>query len=190
MEQAKTAPETEEAIDESTEQQEYQPSTLDLANGLVGKNTAIAAGVGVLPFPVLDTVAITGLQLNLLSRLCKLYEVPFSKDRAKHIVAALLGGVGTYYLTPPTMSLLKAVPFVGHAMSFLTMPAYAGASTYAIGKIFIRHFESGGTFLTFDPNRSREYFRELFAEGEKVATNMKKPTGNTKKSTAAAGATS
>jgi hypothetical protein len=50
----------------------------------------------------------------------------------------------------------------------IAQPTLSSACTYAVGKVFIQHFSSGGTFLTFSPARVREYFGQLFAE--KTAT--------------------
>ena len=44
----------------------------------------------------------------------------------------------------------------------MSMPVFAGATTLAIGKIFMQHFESGGTFLDFEPAKVRAYFRQEF----------------------------
>lgn len=154
-------------------QEEIVIEPLAEANTTVSNHTAMAAGVGLLPFPILDMVAITGLQINMLSRLCAIYGVPFSQDRAKHIIASLVGGVGTYYLSPPVISLVKFIPLVGQAAAMLTMPAVAAASTYAVGKVFIRHFESGGTFLSFDPAKTKEYFAKMYTEGKEVANSLK-----------------
>ncbi|NKB24914.1 MAG: DUF697 domain-containing protein [Kiritimatiellae bacterium] len=35
------------------------------------------------PIPVFDLVAVAGLQLNMLRRICKIYEVKFSKNIGK-----------------------------------------------------------------------------------------------------------
>ena len=46
----------------------------------------------------------------------------------------------------------------GTIASGVSTAVFAGASTFAVGKVFIEHFESGGTFLTFDPERVLEYY--------------------------------
>ena len=50
--------------------------------------------------------------------------------------------------------------------------------TYAVGKVFIQHFESGETFLTFYPEKVKAYYAEMFEEGKKaaeaVASDIKK----------------
>jgi hypothetical protein len=48
------------------------------------------------------------------------------------------------------------------------MPTLAGASTYAVGRVFIQHFECGGTILSFDPEKVRAHFEKEFEEGKKV----------------------
>lgn len=139
------------------------------AEALVRKNVYISAGVGILPIPLLDLAAVTGLQLNMLYQLSRLYEVPFSREAAKSIIGALMSGSSAAILARPAWSLLKAIPVVGSAVGGLTLAILSGASTYALGKVFIQHFESGGTFLTFDPLAVRAHFARLQEEGRKVA---------------------
>ena len=43
-----------------------------------------------------------------------------------------------------------------------------GASTYAVGRVFIQHFESGGTFLTLDPDKVKAHYRAEFERGEQL----------------------
>jgi hypothetical protein len=49
----------------------------------------------------------------------------------------------------------------------------SGASTYAIYKVFVQHFESGGTFLDLEPAKVKSYFSEQFAKGKKFAMDLK-----------------
>ncbi len=82
--------------------------------------------------------------------------------------------VGGSFAPSLTFSLIKCIPFLGLAGGMLTMSITAAASTYAVGKVFIQHFASGGTFLSFDPEKVREYYQEMFKEGGQIATEMKK----------------
>jgi hypothetical protein len=54
----------------------------------------------------------------------------------------------------------------------VSSPAFASASTYAVGKVFIQHFATGGTFLDFDPDKVKAHFA---AEVER-ASEAKTPT--------------
>jgi hypothetical protein len=58
---------------------------------------------------------------------------------------------------------------LGLIWSTISYPVAAGASTYAVGKVFMLHFESGGTLLDFDPAKMKNYYRETYRKGIKQA---------------------
>ena len=70
-------------------------------------------------------------------------------------------------------SLIKCIPLIGQTTGAVTMPVVSGASTYAVFKVFVQHFEAGGTFLDLDPSKVKAYFAEQFKKGKKVATELK-----------------
>ncbi len=61
-------------------------------------------------------------------------------------------------------SFLKSLSPVGYVVNASLMPATTGASTYAVGKVFIQHFESGGTLLDFEPEKMRGYYEQQYAD--------------------------
>jgi uncharacterized protein (DUF697 family) len=140
---------------------------------IIRNHLLTAMGVGLIPFPVVDMVGITGVQLNMLRRLSNTYEVPFTEHKVKNILASLLGGSSVLPIGRTLMSLVKAVPLAGQAIGAVTMPITAGAVTYAVGKVFHQHFASGGTFLTFDPDKVREYYKQMLEEGKVIASKAK-----------------
>lgn len=92
----------------------------------------------------------------------------------RNILSALVGGVIPVTTAPlVASSVSKIVPAVGQTAGVVTMPIIAGATTYALGKVFIQHFASGGTFLTFDPEQVKDYYADMFAEGQNVAENLR-----------------
>ena len=140
-------------------------------------------GVGLIPIPIMDFAGLTLVQLTLLRKLAKTYNIPFSKDIVKNMLSSLAGSAlpvpvsliliaGMEKLTL-TASMVKFIPGLGHTIGVVTMPVIAGAATYAVGKVFIQHFASGGTFLTFDPEKVTAYYAEMFQEGKNIATDMK-----------------
>jgi hypothetical protein len=46
--------------------------------------------------------------------------------------------------------------------------------------VFIKHFETGGSFFNFDPKRMKAYYDEKFKEGKEVASDMKKEAAASK----------
>ena len=139
------------------------------------KNHILAAmGVGLVPIPLVDMVALVGIQLDMIRTLSSEYNVPFRRDIGKSVITTLLGGFIPVALGGTLSSLIKCIPLIGQTTGAITMPVISGASTYAIYKVFIQHFESGGTFLDLDPAKVKSYFSEQFTKGKTVAADLKK----------------
>lgn len=133
------------------------------------RNYALGSIVpSLIPAPMLDLVAVTGIQLKMLHSLAKTYGVPFKEESAKAAIAALIGGTGSLGISRLVTSAVKAVPFVGQLTGALTMPAINAAATYAVGRTFKMHFEMGGTLLSFDADKVRAYFEQQLKEGKDV----------------------
>jgi uncharacterized protein (DUF697 family) len=147
--------------------------TKEKGERIIRNHMLTAMGVGLIPFPGIDLVGITGVQLNMLRRLSNTYEVPFSEHKVKNILMSLIGGGSVLPLGGTLMSLAKLIPVVGQAIGAITMPVTAGAVTYAVGKVFHQHFASGGTFLTFDPDKVRAYYAQMLEEGKAMAAKAK-----------------
>jgi len=149
----------------------------------LAKNHILASmGVGLVPFPLVDMVALFGIQLDMVKKLSAEYDVPFKQECGRSVIASLLGGFIPAALGSAAASIIKFIPIIGQAAGAVTMPVVAGASTYAIHKVFVQHFESGGTFLDLDPVKVKAYFSEQFAKGKKVVADLK--TEQTKTTTA------
>jgi uncharacterized protein (DUF697 family) len=139
------------------------------ARGIVRKNVMWAMGAGVIPLPVVDVAAISAVQLKMLRQLGTHYDVAFREHRVKSLVGSLIGGLGSFGLGAlAVMSLSKLIPVVGQAAGSIALPIAGGAVTHALGQVFIQHFETGGTFFTFDPEAMREHFRSEFAAAKET----------------------
>jgi uncharacterized protein (DUF697 family) len=130
---------------------------------IVNRHALYSAAAGLVPLPVFDLAAITGVQVKMLKDLADHYHVPYGEDMGKGLISALIGGiVPTRLAWGAAGSFIKGLPVIGSVLGMITSPAFASASTYAVGKVFIQHFESGGTFLDFDPNAVRAHFAREF----------------------------
>ena len=131
-------------------------------------------GAGFIPIPWVDVCTVAGVQLKMLHRLSQHYGVQFSENKGKSIIAALTGSLSADILRKSTLtSFIKSIPLVG-IIGVAAMPIYSGALTYAIGKLFIHHFETGGTLLEFDPKKVKSYFAKLYEEGKLKVSDLKK----------------
>lgn len=131
------------------------------ARDIVRRNVYWAMGLGLVPVPLVDLVALTAVQVKMLKALSDLYGVPFSDHRARTAVWSLVTGSGSVAITTTLAhTLFKVVPGLGVAVGFLGVPLLGGALTQAIGNLFVMHYESGGTLLSFDAEAMRQHFRE------------------------------
>jgi uncharacterized protein (DUF697 family) len=141
------------------------------ATALVHRFAAGSAAAGALiAAPGVDALAVAGVQLWMLSSIAEHYSVPFSKNLGKSCLASLLGGYPV-----AKGSILKFIPGIGSLIGAVAVSGLAAASTYAVGKVFVAHFESGGTFLTFDPAKVREHYAREFEEGKTLYASSGKP---------------
>ncbi|MEP7308971.1 MAG: DUF697 domain-containing protein [Acidobacteriota bacterium] len=146
------------------------------AQRLVNRHALYSAAAGLVPVPLVDLAATTGIQIKMLKELSEYYGIPFQADRGKSIVGALIGGiVPTRLAYGLGGSLIKALPVVGQLLGMVTAPAFASASTYAIGKVFMSHFDSGGTLLDFDPDKMRQHFVAEYEAATKAGVTTPPP---------------
>ena len=130
-------------------------------------------GAGLIPVPLVDLVAVSSVQVKMLAEISKIYDVAFQESRGKALIASLIGSIA-----PSTISfgaigcLIKAIPLVGALAGAPTMALFCGASTWALAKVFVQHFESGGTFLNFNPEQVKDYFKAQYEEGRNMASTM------------------
>lgn len=142
---------------------------------IIRNHVYASMAIGLVPIPLVDLMGVSVTQLNLLRALAKKFDRPFFKDIAQNTISALIGGtIPAVSAGPVAVSIYKFVPVIGSTAGALAMPILSGATTYAIGKVFVQHFASGGTFLTFNPDKVKEYYKKMFEEGKTVADGMKK----------------
>jgi uncharacterized protein (DUF697 family) len=149
---------------------------------VVNRYSMWSGAAGFIPIPLLDVATVGGVQLMMLRRLSEIYEVPFSENRGKSVIASLAGSVlpaSTATTGAMTVgSLVKGLPVVGWVVGAVTMPALSAGATYVVGKVFIEHFASGGTLLDFNLPDYREFIKvqkEKLAAGSAAATASAQP---------------
>jgi len=137
------------------------------AHGLVQNYVLGAASIALVPLPLVDLAGLAALQVKLVHGLAKHYDVPFKDSVAQSLVAALLSGASSVLLAKGLASLAKAIPGLGTLAGGSV--AISGASvTYAVGEVFVKHFESGGTLLDFDPRQVKDAFQHLVKKGKAI----------------------
>lgn len=121
------------------------------AQAILRKYAIRGAFASSIPVPIVDMAALGAVHVRMVRAIAELYGVPFDQVRARAVVTAVAGGAVTRSMGK---GLLKAVPGIG-AVAAVAMPAWAGTATYALGKMVIKHFESGGGMDDLDPDAVR-----------------------------------
>ena len=138
------------------------------ADSVIRNHMIWSMGAGFIPVPLVDLVAVSAIQLDMIRQLAKVYEVDFKQTEGKAVISALTG-TGLARLGARAV---KFIPGVGSILGGVTLAILSGASSYALGEVFKRHFETGGTFLDFDPGRLKKYYDEKFEKGKEIAKEI------------------
>jgi len=142
----------------------------DESAALIIKNHMLwSMGAGFIPIPIVDFFAVGYLQLDMIRQLSKIYDIDFQETEGKAIITSIttagLAKVGA-------ARAVKFIPIVGSILGGIALSIFSGASTYAVGYAFKKHFEAGGTFLDFDMSKLKKSYKGLFEKGKGVAKEM------------------
>lgn len=146
----------------------------EVAAKSIVKNHVIASlTLGLVPVPLFDLAALTATQMNMLRSLSEHYGVEFDDTNSKSLITSLIGGSLPVLGVVGLSSLVKAIPGVGSLVGSASLSITAGAVTYAVGQVFIMHFEEGGTFEDFDAKRARDFFKRELEAGKLFVQALK-----------------
>lgn len=150
----------------------------DKADKVINSHVLVAMGAGAIPIPIVDVAAVTAIQLDMIRELSYIYDTDFSESIGKNIISAVAGST----LAKIGASLVKTIPVVGSFLGGVGMVALSGASTYAMGQVFIKHLKSGGILSNFDFDWAKKMYKEEFEKGKKYASDLAKEEKVKKKS--------
>jgi len=191
--QASSSLEKTEVDTTTADKSELTPKHRDeLASDLVDRFALWSGVVGLVPLPVIDAVAVGGVQLQMLRRLSQIFDVPFTANRGKALLASIAGAAVPATSAFGFASALKILPVLGNVVSVFVMPVLSAGATYGIGKAFVEHFKSGGTLLDFNPPDYREFIAAQKAKwhARSKDSSAKPSSASTTGSTTGAAATS
>jgi uncharacterized protein (DUF697 family) len=133
---------------------------------IVRHHAVLCASASLLPLWWAASPSITALQLKMLSELSRAYGIEFSQEFGKPLIASLAGGGMSLWMSrSPAMWAVKgavmSIPIIGVPLRYFTGPAIIAGYTWVLGQAFIRHYESGGTYLDFHVGKLREEIAHL-----------------------------
>lgn len=138
------------------------------SDSIIQNHMIWSMGAGLIPVPIADFFAVSAIQLDMIRQLAKVYDIDFSEQAGKASITALTSSG----LARLGARAVKFIPGVGTILGGITMSVLSGASSYALGQVFRKHFESGGTFLDFEPSRVKKFYNEQFEKGKVIAKDL------------------
>jgi uncharacterized protein (DUF697 family) len=165
---------TDKKVDEEAPNAEQAGPEAEAVEKIIRKHVGYSMVAGALPVPLIDIVAVTAIQMDMLKQLATVYRVDFSEERGKSIVSSIMGATFGTVAGRFGASLVKAVPGIGMLLGIGSQVVFAGASTYALGKVFQSHFEENGTFFNLNMDSMKEKFRGFMDKGSRVARDMRR----------------
>ena len=128
------------------------------AHKIVARWSRWSLAASVVPLPLLDMAAISGVQVKMIYELCKTYEVDFEHKAAVAIASGVAGGAAVQTLAGViAKQMLRFAPGVGQIFMFAVEPLMSYVTTQAIGLAFISHFEDDGRMHDFNPEKIKQY---------------------------------
>lgn len=138
---------------------------------IVRRYTAFSLPTAFVPVPLADICSLVMVQMLMLRRIARHYRVPFAEQRARLAIASLLLGAPQALsgelaaATVTALPIVKHIPGIGTIAGGIASALLWSTGTWALGLVFVDHFESGGTLIDFDPEANRAAFeRQLEAE--------------------------
>lgn len=141
------------------------------ADTIIRNHVVMSMGAGVIPIMLVDIIAVTALQVDMVRQMCKVYDIDFEETRGKALISSITAST---IARAGARSLVKALPGIGWMIGGVTVSLFAGASTYGLGKAFQKHLAAGGTLLNLDLSALKQSYRDLFEKGKDIVKDWKK----------------
>jgi len=123
-----------------------------------------SAAAAIVPVPLLDLLALTAVQVKMVRDIAQIYGVHAESETLKSVIAALVGTLAPAAVSGGLLgSAIKFVPLGGTVIGSVGFAAFSSAATYAIAKVFVKHFEKGGNVKSFSAEAVEEDLKKEFA---------------------------
>lgn len=125
---------------------------------IIQYHVAMSMGAGAIPFAGVDMLAVGSLQLGMLKKLCVVFNESFENMSSEALICTI-SGTATARLGA---TFIKTIPIVGTAIGSVSMSLMAGASTYALGQMFVRYLDDKALFESADTAKAKSLFMHYY----------------------------
>jgi uncharacterized protein (DUF697 family) len=139
------------------------------SEAIIADHTSYAMASALIPVPFADVAAVTLVQLDMVKALADAYEVEYDRSRTRALILSLAGATAARL----GASALKVLPGFGTIAGATTQVVLSGASTFALGQIFMNHFEQRGSLEGFETDALRERYQLYLERGRRIARALR-----------------
>ena len=139
------------------------------AEKIIKSHVLWAMGAGLIPIPLIDIAAVTGIQLDMIKQLAKLYEVDYEASSGKAFISALAGST----LAAIGASAVKIIPGIGTILGVVSMSVLSGASTYGVGQVAAGYLANEGSLDNINMADAKRAYKEAYEKGKSVVSDLK-----------------
>ena len=146
---------------------DMSPSTSEQADACIRRHVLAAMGFGLFPSAIVDVVALTAVEVQLIRGLARVYNVPVPQRLVAYkILLSVASGLGVAYFSAKMSAAARSLPLVGQVLYLSAFSLLSGAVVYAVGKVIQEQFESNGALLDMKSGKMRELFKAKLEEGK------------------------
>jgi uncharacterized protein (DUF697 family) len=125
------------------------------AAAIVRHYTILCAEANWVPWWWVASPSIAALQLKMLAEISRVYGIELTQNKTMPLAASLGGGGLSFLISRHPFSLgvkawILSVPVLGIPLRLGIGPAIMASYTWLLGRAFISHYETGGTYEDFD----------------------------------------
>ncbi len=137
---------------------------------IITSHIVFSMTAGAIPVPLVDFVAITAIQIDLIKQIADFHGADYDRNKGKTLASSLVGTS----LAKIGASAAKSIPGVGTLLGISSQVILAGASTYALGKVFDSHFSEKKSLIDFDMDTMKKKYNRFMEKGKKITKDLKK----------------
>jgi uncharacterized protein (DUF697 family) len=145
---------------------EQMSNNREKADKVIQSSVIWSMGAGLIPIPLADMMAVTAIQIDMLKQVSAIYNQDFSEASFKNWIGTLTGSA--------LSGAIKFFPGIGSIIGGVSMAVLAGSSTYAVGQVFLEHFEAGGSLQDFEVEKFKDFYAKQFEKGKTLVKDWQK----------------
>ena len=123
-----------EESEEKNERESGDSSQEQHGEKIVMNHVRYSMVAGAMPFPLVDIVAVSAIQVDMIKQLADLYGVDYSQERGKSLTSSIVGATFGNFLGRAGASLLKFIPGIGTILGIGSQVLFAGG--FGFGTFF------------------------------------------------------